>query len=334
MPFNAFNSVARFKKTGGGVQPIRWVAVGNGTSEIVKSTNGTSYTRASAAGTLFSTQGYGIAYGNGTWVAGGDGISNTLAYSNDGNTWTGLGKSIIGVGVFDIKYANGIFVAGGQGGATTGANTIATSPDGIIWTGRGKNIITSGVEKITYGNGIWVVGGSGGNTIATSSTNGNSWVGQNNTFMSYIGALTYGDGKFVAFGVGGNFIATSGNGFSWSAQTSTNINFGNPNYLEYANGVFVVVTYGKTSNTIATSTDGITWTGRGKQFFNDSAGECVAYGKDDTGNPLWVAVGSPGTTIPANTFATSSDNGVTWVGRGTNFITGTARRIAYNTSLG
>jgi hypothetical protein len=334
MPFNAFNSIAKLpKKTGNTVQPVRWVAVGDGTSEIVKSSNGTSYTQVKAANSLFTSSVYGIAYGNGTWVAGGFGGINALAYSTDGNTWTGLGISIIGSGVFDVKYANGLFVAGGQPGITTGANTIATSTNGIVWTGRGKQIITSNVEKITYGPGLWMAGGSGGNTIATSNDNGITWTGQKNTFTSYIGALTFGNGKFVACGVGGNVIATSTNGLAWSAQTSTNIDFGTGIYLAYGNGLFVVVSNGTTSNTIATSPDGITWTGRGKQFFNNNKGQCVAYGTDAAGNPLWVAVGSTGTTTPANTFATSSD-GITWVGRGTNFITSRALGIAYNTSFG
>ena len=327
MPFNAFNSVAKLPKKTGGPQPVRWVAVGQSGFEIAKSFNGTSYI--GVTNTIFGGNGGRcIEYGNGLWVAGGQ---YGFAYSPDGNTWTITGESIFNTSVIGIKYANGLWVATGQGTS----NTIATSTNGIAWTGRGNTIFSVNGKGITYGNGLWVVAGYGGNTIATSSDNGNTWAGQNNIFINYCIAITYGNGTFVVSGYGGNSIATSTDGLSWSGRTSTNINFGTASGLAYGNGLFVAVTNGCTSNTIATSPDGITWTGRGNQFFNDInqyGGAGIAYGKDDIGNPLWVALGYPSNTLPKTTIATSSD-GITWTGRGATLIN-SARGAAYNSSLG
>ena len=264
------------------------------------------------------------------WVAGGP-YPYGFAYSPDGNTWTTTGGSIFSTAVIGIKYANGLWVAAGQGTS----NTIATSTNGIAWTGRGKTILSDSGGDITYGNGLWGVAGSGGNTIATSSNNGITWAGQKNTFINYCTAITYGNGTFVVAGSGGNAIATSTDGLSWAGQNNTNINFGMASGLAYGNGLFVAVTDGCTSNTIATSPDGITWTGRGKQFFNNISqigGVGIAYGKDDIGNPLWVALGYPSNVSPSNTIATSSD-GITWTGRGS-ILTNSARGAAYNSSLG
>jgi hypothetical protein len=258
----------------------------------------------------------------------GSSSQNTIASSPDGNTWTGYGSYVFTTTGYGVVYGNGMWVAAGQGG-----NTIASSPNGTTWTGRGRTILSGdGGGGVAYGNGRFVVAGSGGNTIATS-TDGINWAGQNNTFTSYCTAITYGNGKFVICGAGGNVIATSSDGLSWSGQTTTNINFGRGQGLSYGNGLFVVVSDGTTSNTIATSPDGITWTGRGIQFFADTRGYGIAYGKDDAGNPLWVALGSPGSPSPANTIVTSSD-GITWIGRGGSIFSTDARGAAYNTSLG
>jgi hypothetical protein len=68
-----------------------------------------------------------IAYGNGLWVAGASGGSNSLATSTDGITWTGLGTTVFQTRAYGVSYGNGLWVA-------VGDNNIATSPDGIIWT--------------------------------------------------------------------------------------------------------------------------------------------------------------------------------------------------------
>ena len=77
------------------------------------------------------------------------------------------------------------------------------------------------------------------------------------------------------------------------------------------------------ANRIATSTNGITWTGQTSNCgLTRTFG--VAYGKDGSGNGLWVAVGSGG-----NTIATSTD-GTTWTGQTANGgLSTNGRGVAY-----
>jgi len=272
---------------------------------------------------------------NTIWFAfGGDG--NTIATSSDGNTWTGLGKSVFTSRGYYGAYANNLWVAVGQGGngiATStdgvtwtgrgiallnpgrgvaygnglwvavggGSSNIATSPDGVTWTGRGSVIANAGY-KVAYANGIWVAVGDGANTIATS-TNGTTWTGRgNNVFNTIAYDVAYANGLWVAVGSGGNTIATSVNGTTWTGLGQSVLQYSGRG-VRYANGLWVAVGDGN-GNTIATSVNGTSWTGRGNSVLT-SFGEGVGYG-----NGLWVA-----TAAGANTIATST-NGTTWTGRG------------------
>ena len=49
-----------------------------------------NWTGVTASTTIFSTNGLGVAWNGTRWVAGGQG-TNSIAYSSDGITWTGLG---------------------------------------------------------------------------------------------------------------------------------------------------------------------------------------------------------------------------------------------------
>ena len=72
--------------------------------------------------------------------------TNTLFYSYDGNTWTGLGQTIFDLVCFTVAYGNGVWVAGGAGGT----NDMAYSTDGINWNGLG--IKFAAATSINYGN--------------------------------------------------------------------------------------------------------------------------------------------------------------------------------------
>lgn len=135
--FDYFGSGAAFD----GVS--RWVATGTDNNQLAYSDdNGLSWT---VCGTGIFQNGsfgaaYDIAYGNGKWVAvgDGDGVSpNTIAYSSDGINWTGIGKTLLDPG-YTIAFKNGYFYAGGayQG---AGNSSLYRSSDGINWT----RVITS-----------------------------------------------------------------------------------------------------------------------------------------------------------------------------------------------
>ena len=175
---------------------------------------------------------YGIAYGGGKWVAGGD--YGYMAYSADnGAHWTAVEDSPFGGNtIFAIAYGGGKFVAGGTVGK------IAYSKDGVNWTAAADNAIR---QYATVNNGMWVPS---------------------------IFAVAYGGGKFVAVGGLGS-IAHSKDGATWTAAADSAIweyedtDTGNGplssdiNGIAYGGGRFVAVSgSGKT----AYSADGASWT--------------------------------------------------------------------------
>ena len=170
-------------------------------------------------------------------------------------------------------------------------------------------------------NNLLVAVGSGGNGIATS-TDGITWTGRgSNVFASSGRGVAYANGLWVAVGNYGNTIATSTNGTTWTGRGSTV--FTDTAYgVAYGNGLWVAV--GEGGNNVATSTDGLTWTGRGSIIANKN----VAYGKNSSGNGLWIAIGGMGTINLA-----TSTNGITWTPRNVMGTNAQGVCIAYGNGL-
>jgi len=111
--------------------------------------------------------GWGVTYGNGTFVAVSDsGSGNRVMTSPDGITWTSR-TSASDNDWYGVTYGNGLFVAVSYGGS---GNRVMTSPDGVTWTSH-----TSASDNrwwgVTYGNGTFVaVANTGsGNRVMTST---------------------------------------------------------------------------------------------------------------------------------------------------------------------
>ena len=83
-----------------------------------------------------------IAFNGTIWVAGATSGANTLAYSTNGTTWTGLGASVFAGGVSDICWNGTRFVA-------TGSSYLGYSQNGINWYATNQTNIFS-----TAGYGI------------------------------------------------------------------------------------------------------------------------------------------------------------------------------------
>ena len=233
------------------------------------------------------TNGTGVAYYNGLWVATGTG--NSLAYSHDGIIWNGLGTDIFTINGYNVCWTDLLWVAVGQG-----QNTIAYSYDGISWTGIGSNIFSLYGRGVAGTRNMIIAVGLGINNIAYSYDAIN-WIGLGNIIMTEIDAVVTNKIIWLIFGRGINTIAYSFNGIDW---------FGVGNDIFSDNGIYAAwngtmwVAVGGGTNTIAYSYDGIHWIGLGNIIFSDY-GRCISWN-----GTMWIAGG--------DVLATSYD-GINWV---------------------
>ena len=307
-----------------------WVASGNGTNTLAYSFDGITWTGEGT--TILTAGGQGIAANMGVgsaiipinymapvnasvpmWVACGQGTNHTLSYSLNGNTWIGLGTSIIYQLGTAVSYSSsGIWVATGSSGPNTG-NSMAYSTNGTTWTGLGTSTFYTSGRAVLWNGLVWVAGGdlnSGTNTLAWSS-NGIIWSGLGtNIFSSNCYGFGWSGTMWIAVGNGtSNNMAYSYNGINWTG-------LGKPVFSTSGssvawNGVMWIAVGTGTVNTMAYSYNGLNWVGLALTPFS-TAGYSVKWN-----GTIWVAVGS-GT----NAIAWSRD-GITWTGLGvTNAATG------------
>jgi hypothetical protein len=266
--------------------------------------NSTIWSYAGAGYTIWSNIN-AIAYGNNRFVAVGE--YSTMAYSDDGESWTAVEGTGLGSGASistnAVAYGNGKFVAVGDSGQ------MKYSDDGISWTTvtaanrtiweytSGSTTYTTDIEGIAYGNNRFVAVGWRGKMAY--STDGINWTAvsdskfpsrnsdDSNSFQ--IKAIAYGNNRFVAGGSDGK-MAYSSDGASWTAVANSTFGTGALADIEaiaYGNNRFVAVS----GNRIAYSTDGASWTAVSNSTFSgySSGIYAIAYG-----NNRFVAGGSSG----------------------------------------
>lgn len=238
--------------------------------------------------------------------------TNTLAYSNDGLLWNGLGVTILGGG--RIAVWNGtMWVGVGDAGSL---HSLAYSYNGINWVGLGSSIFTNYGLEVAWNGTMWVAVGGGTNSIAYSY-DGINWTGLGTSVLSTYGhAIAWNGTMWVATGTGSDTIAYSYNGINWTGLGTSIISIGA--YGIGWNGTMWIA-MGDGTNAIAYSYDGINWTGLGKGAIGLGIG--VAWN-----GVMWVGVG-----YGDNTIAYSYD-GVIWTGLGTNIFT-PGRRVAWNGNM-
>ncbi|MDR0444146.1 MAG: hypothetical protein LBH44_12150 [Treponema sp.] len=198
---------------------------------------GTNWT--AVTNSTFSTQQniFGIAYGNGKFVAVGD--SGKMAHSDDGINWTVVTTTTFGQ-LICIVYGGGKFVAGNNAG------WIVYSTDGITWTaipaGTGAGTSTFGtltIWRIAYGDGKFVAAGSNGK-MAYLTDGINNWTAVTNTTFDNDINIVYAGGKFVAGGSNGK-MAYSNDGINWTAINNTTFGTTYVRGIAYGGGRFVAI---------------------------------------------------------------------------------------------
>ena len=283
--------------------------------------------------------------------------NNTMAYSTDGNNWTGLGKSIFSEQGNRVACNNKMFVAVGKG-----KRIVAGSYDGINWTKLG---LTGNGEKwqqslgvawskgpCTGPNGRWVIINDTRDGIAYSleDTDGNvsAFWALPTGGMTAIAATE--NGKFMTISIDGTSLISCDGGNWYVLGHKTNLI--PTNDMAYGDGKFVAVGgssnlnklgvswyngkgYQENSDTVLTQSDPskpLGWivggvTGINQKIINVGYG--IAYGKDK-----FVMVGkwgtgtSTGTSTGTNTIYYSTD-GINWTPSNNQTIFSTGRGITW-----
>ena len=222
--------------------------------------------------------------------------TNSLAWSDDGKNWTGLGLAIFSISGYGVTFNGSLYAACGSG-----TNSLAWSNDGKIWTGLAETIFTTNGFAITCNSSLFVAAGYGTNSLAWSN-DGKNWTGLGLSIFSSTGYGIAWNGRiFVATGSGTNSLAYSYDGKHWlplghSIFTTNGYN------VAWNGRIFVAA--GAGTNSLAWSDDGINWSGLGLSIFSGSCKSITWNGQ------LFVAVGT-GT----NSIAWSAD-GKLWSGLG------------------
>jgi hypothetical protein len=236
-----------------------------------------------------------VAYGNGTFVAAGIGLTNVFVSRDRGQTWT-LKPRLVSDNIWDVAYGDGIFVV------AMGTGFFMVSRDGgETWSLESITDLYFDIFAITYyGDRTFVFQAQGlgasysvGTITFTADGFTSAWKNRMGLLYPRFNSLTYGGGTLVGVGRYGTIRSSTDGGVTWTTVPSgTGAEL---NGVTYGNGLFVAVGGG---GTVLTSPDGFAWTQRTTD--TNVRLEGVTYG-----NGLFVAVGDGGTIL-------TSRDGVVW----------------------
>lgn len=268
----------------------RFVAVGTtgtvGYSMI--SSDGITWTNKTVMGGTMN----GIAFGNGIFVAVGDG--GVAFYSNDGITWTATSAGVSSWN--SVVWSGNQFVVVGLGALTL------TSPDGVIWTQR--SIVNGSWREVAYGGGIYVaVGDAVGGSGIRYSLDGITWLFATVDPHVFVGDINFrgvayssATGQFMAVGLDqstNSVTETSSNGSTWVGVVGNIV----CQTVEYGFGIWVAMPEASTTS-FMTSVSGASWTTRTRPA--NGVSDMIHNGT------IFSAVGS---------YVLSSTDGITWTDR-------------------
>lgn len=248
------------------------VGVGDGAVSRVTSDGITWVNHAIGSGAVFL---FGVAYGNGVYLAGGQpaaGNPPNVFSSADGETWSN--PSSIGDTtnyINGLAFGDGLFVAACVNNVGAFLGNIYSSPDGVAWTLR--NSVDDGLNGVEFGNSMFVAFGEADQVV--TSPDGINWTQQNTgTTGVMFGGAAYGSGAWVLTGSEPEVYRSTDGGVTWDViavpESLSSISFGN--------GLFVAQSASDTS--IYTSSDGITWALTG--LTGGTGATLVRYYKDCT----------------------------------------------------
>ena len=259
------------------------------------------------------------------WVSVGEGTNDTIAYSNDGINWTGLGKTIFTDAGNGVAWNGSMWVAVGEGNL----GGIAYSDDGINWLPATlpDNGGFSKANGIAYDGFGWVaVGQESGNNecFIQISDDGINWISSGKQFTGQANGVAC-NGRMCVV-VATDTVSNRCIVYSPGINPQNGLNFNDSTINNDSNGDPVVLTSMKSvawngkmwvavGSCILTSLDGINWNKRfplvGGPNYSTFQLNTVAW----NGN-VWVVggkleiAGTPAT--PLSSFAYSYD-GFNWM---------------------
>jgi hypothetical protein len=326
----------------------KWVVVGYNNGDtvcIATSPDGMTWTDSVSGGGNNPFSGcLGIAWSSSQnkWVAVGNNSDQTvcIATSPDGMTWTDASNNPFSGGqVCGISWSASAsqWVAVGTNNFSGSTVCIATSPDGMTWTESSNNPFSGG-----FGIGIESSSSSVTNYVLQKavpylcvdvasgqllySGDGVKWVAS--TIIQTTGILAYGNDMWLAegdFTSGDGSVGQiyySSDGFNWKSSLTFPAT-GGMNALLYRNGIWLAGTAaaGQSIPVIYYSVDGLIWAPANSPLLYYC--ESIDYGKDSSGNNLWVAIGGGGGTIAYST------NGIDWTMGTNNELIGSGISVTY-----
>ncbi len=281
-------------------------------------------------------------------VAVGGGI-NSIAWSEDGKSWNGLGSSIFSASGLGVAWNGSLWVAVG-----VGTNTIAWSEDGKNWTGLGSSIFSDSGRGIACNDSMWVAVGVGNNNSVAWSEDGKNWTGVG-TGISSMMSVAWNGSMWVAVGTQGNGTAIiwSEDGKTWNNITGgqtilssgTSVAWNGSIWLAGGNSLAwsndgknwnqvnnVTNIFGKSPNIYGLAWNGSMWLASGYYITNvgivhnklahstdgknwTSVSNSQYGGNVAWNGSVWVILGTDGWSGGINTMGWSSD-GETWTGLG------------------
>jgi hypothetical protein len=152
--------------------------------------------------------------------------TNSIAYSYDGISWRGLGKTIFTTSGQGACWNGKIWVAGGISSAV---GVIAYSYDGINWTIATQSIFTSAVYSIAWNGTVFVAAGQGTTNVLAYSYDGINWIAsatRSSVAMSLARNVTWGQNYFVAVGSSTTFSVVGGFASAGTTLTVTSVSGG------------------------------------------------------------------------------------------------------------
>jgi len=304
---------------------LRWVAVGQGGSNILTSLDGVTWSTTNAS---FTTAGQDVKWNGRIFVAVGQDATASIKYSANGLSWSNANSAFTTAGL-GLTWNGFRWIAVGQDATAS----IKYSVDGTNWLNATGSFSMQG-SAVTWNGRIFVAVGQDATNSIKYSANGITWSNATSGAFSVKGSAIGWNGRlFVAVGQDAtNSIKYSYNGLQWLNATATFTTAGLG--VAWNGSYWVAVGQDSTAN-IKISQDGINWLNAVGSPFT-TKGTTVAY----TSN-IQPSLQTQDLEINGNgqvSFLTSTNQIATgfsslMILNNTVFIDGTNNRVGINTTI-